>query len=147
MTKTFQWAQVNIEMLKKVSYDDKAGNSGRGEIRLFDRLRPSISKNLVLDIRRTHIFEDAMKQLWRRKPGELMKPLKVRMGKAEGEEGVDLGGVQQEFFRLVIAEALNPKYGEHLSHNHERNYLLTVNSQVPLRQTQLPRCLGFSRGR
>ena len=101
-----------MEMQKKMNYEDKGGNSGRGEIRLFDRLRSSTSRYLILDVRRKYILEDAMNQLWRREPGELMKPLKVRMGVAEGEEGVDLGGIQQEFFRLAIAEALSPKYGE-----------------------------------
>lgn len=40
-----------------------------------------------------------------------MRPFKVRLGEELGEEGLDLGGVQQEFFRLAIAEALDPKYG------------------------------------
>ena len=97
-----------------MNFEDKSGKRGRGEIRLLDRLRASTSKYLVLDIRRNNILEDAMNQLWRREPGELMKPLKVRMGLAEGEEGVDLGGIQQEFFRLAISQALDPKYGEYL---------------------------------
>jgi hypothetical protein len=33
------------------------------------------------------------------------------MGMDEGEEGLDHGGVQQEFFRLLMAEALDPLYG------------------------------------
>ena len=112
MTKAFQSAQVNARLLTKLNYEDIDGKSGRGAIRLFERLRPSTSKYLLLDIRRESILEDAMNQLWRREPSELMKPLKVRMGMSEGEEGVDLGGVQQEFFRLAIAEALDPQYGE-----------------------------------
>lgn len=40
-----------------------------------------------------------------------MRPLKVQLGLNEGEEGIDHGGVQQEFFRVAIAEALNPDYG------------------------------------
>ena len=30
----------------------------------------------------------------------------------DGEEGVDEGGVQKEFFQLVIAELFKPDYGE-----------------------------------
>ena len=111
MTKAFQSAQVNTEILKRLNYEDIRGESGRGAIRLLDRLRTSTSKYLILDIRRENILEDAMNQLWRRESSELMKPLKIRMGMSEGEEGVDLGGVQQEFFRLAITEALDPKYG------------------------------------
>ena len=118
MTKAFQSGQVSLEMLKKMNYEEKGPNGGRGEIRLFDRLRPSTSKYLVLDIRRHNILEDAMNQLWRREPGELMKPLKVRMGMEEGEEGVDLGGIQQEFFRLAIAEAMSPNHGKHMRIGH-----------------------------
>lgn len=53
-----------------------------------------------------------MDQLWRRKPFELQKPLKIRLGMTQGEEGIDHGGVQQEFFRLAIAEALDAEYGK-----------------------------------
>ena len=113
MKKAFQLAQVNMEMLKKLSYESKGVNRGRGRIRLVDRLEPSTNRYLVLNIRRHNILEDAMNQLWRRQPGELMKPLRVCIGREEGEEGVDLGGIQQEFFRLAIAEAMDPKYGEH----------------------------------
>ena len=67
---------------------------------------------LVLEIRRDKVLTDAMNQLWRRERRELLRPLKVRMGMEEGEEGVDHGGVQQEFFRVAIGEALNPDYGK-----------------------------------
>jgi hypothetical protein len=40
-----------------------------------------------------------------------MRPLKIRLGEEGGEEGMDSGGVQQEYFRLAIAEALDPDYG------------------------------------
>ena len=70
-----------------------------------------MTNNLVLEIRRDNILTDALNQLWRREKRELLRPLKIRMGMDEGEEGVDLGGVQQEFFRIAIGEALNPDYG------------------------------------
>ena len=66
---------------------------------------------LVLEIRRETALTDAMNQLWRRRRCELIRPLKVRIGHGQGEDGVDHGGVQQEFFRIAIAEALDPKYG------------------------------------
>ncbi|KAK4197353.1 putative ubiquitin-protein ligase E3A [Triangularia verruculosa] len=78
---------------------------------LTERLRAAATKYLVLDIRREAVIEDAFNQLWRREERELLRPLKVRLGESTGEEGFDLGGVQQEFFRLALAEALNPDYG------------------------------------
>ncbi|KAK4160037.1 ubiquitin-protein ligase E3A [Cladorrhinum sp. PSN259] len=78
---------------------------------LTDRLRAAASKYLILDIRRDRVLEDAFDQLWRREERELIRPLKVHLGESDGEEGFDSGGVQQEFFRLAIAEALDPDYG------------------------------------
>jgi hypothetical protein len=78
---------------------------------LMERLRPAGSKYLILDIRRGTVLEDALDQLWRREERELLRPLKVHLGESSGEEGFDSGGVQQEFFRLAIAEVLNPDHG------------------------------------
>ncbi|KAL4932850.1 HECT domain protein [Aspergillus undulatus] len=81
------------------------------DVGLLARMRTSMTTYLVLVIRRDNILKDALDQLWRRERRELMRPLKVQMGMDEGEEGLDHGGVQQEFFRLLMAEALDPAYG------------------------------------
>lgn len=78
---------------------------------LQDMLKAASSKYLVLSISRERVLEDTFDQLWRREERELLRPLKVRLGEGNGEEGFDSGGVQQEFFRMVMAEALNPDYG------------------------------------
>lgn len=77
------------------------------------RLKPALSKYLILDVRRENLLEDAFDQLWGRELRELLRPLKVRIGgqEGEGEEGVDHGGVSQEFFRLVWAKAFDPDVG------------------------------------
>ncbi|KAI9806389.1 MAG: hypothetical protein M1826_004658 [Phylliscum demangeonii] len=82
-----------------------------GAPRLFERLRAAITGHLVLEVRRHDVIVDAFDQLWRRERRELLRPLKVRMGLDEGEEGVDHGGVQQEFFTLVFAHVLHPDHG------------------------------------
>ncbi|KAL2861536.1 hypothetical protein BJX68DRAFT_222791 [Aspergillus pseudodeflectus] len=81
------------------------------DVGLLARMKTSMTTYLVLVIRRDNILTDALNQLWRRERRELMRPLKVQMGMEEGEEGLDHGGVQQEFFRLLMAEALDPAYG------------------------------------
>ncbi|PGH19263.1 hypothetical protein AJ80_04129 [Polytolypa hystricis UAMH7299] len=81
------------------------------DVSLLARLKTSISTYLILTIRRDYLLTDALDQLWRRERRELIRPLKVKMGMDEGEEGIDHGGVQQEFFRLAMAEALDPAYG------------------------------------
>lgn len=65
----------------------------------------------VMEVRRDNILKDAINQIWRRQKRELLKPLKVRIGTDEGEEGVDSGGVQQELFRVLFGQALDPSYG------------------------------------
>ncbi|SPQ23222.1 e32f8544-9332-45ef-8532-7678c68d28a2 [Thermothielavioides terrestris] len=78
---------------------------------LTERMKVAGANYLVLDISRDAVLQDAFDQLWRREERELLRPLKVRLGESSGEEGFDSGGVQQEFFRMAIAEALNPDYG------------------------------------
>jgi hypothetical protein len=62
---------------------------------------------LVLKIRRANLVEDTMDQIARIPPAEFKKPLKVQF---VGEEGVDEGGVQKEFFLLMIRKLLDPQY-------------------------------------
>jgi hypothetical protein len=82
-----------------------------GQADLLAQLRPKMARFLVLTVRREHILEDAINQIWRRERREVLRPLRVRIGKDEGEDGLDHGGVQQEFFRLVFAEAFRDELG------------------------------------
>ena len=43
----------------------------------------------------------------------MLKPLKVKIGREEGEIGLDHGGVTYEFFRIVLSEAFKPEHGTH----------------------------------
>ncbi|OAG37604.1 hypothetical protein AYO21_08212 [Fonsecaea monophora] len=81
-----------------------------GAKEVLAHLRPHMARYFVLTIRRNDILNDAIDQIWRRQRRELMRPLRVRLGKDEGEDGLDHGGVQQEFFRAVFGEALRPEY-------------------------------------
>ena len=109
MYSAFQDSIANTLLAEGMTFTDRP--SGRGALRLHDRLRVATNSYLVLEVRRGHVLMDAMNQLWRRQTRELKRPLKVRMGMQEGEEGIDHGGVQQEFFRVAFAEALNVDYG------------------------------------
>ena len=109
MSKAYGGAIQASRLLDQMSFGDST--TGRGVIRSESRLGNAFKSYLVIEVNRKSILVDALNQLWRREKRELMKPLKVRMGMDEGEEGIDHGGVQQEFFRIAIAEALNPDYG------------------------------------
>lgn len=90
------------------------------DVGLLARMKTSMSAYLVLVVSRDNVLMDALNQLWRREKRELMRPLKVQMGMDEGEEGVDHGGVQQEFFRVVMAEALDSSYGMFITNDRTR---------------------------
>ncbi|KAJ2846870.1 hypothetical protein IWW36_004139 [Coemansia brasiliensis] len=63
---------------------------------------------LVLEVRRDNLVRDTLYQLDLKFSQDLRKQLKVRF---VGEEGVDEGGVQKEFFQLIVRDVFSPKYG------------------------------------
>ena len=54
-------------------------------------------------------FSDQLEIYSEDRPNDLRKQLRIHF---RGEEGLDEGGVQKEFFQLLIAELLKPEYGE-----------------------------------
>ncbi|KAJ5136688.1 hypothetical protein N7448_005242 [Penicillium atrosanguineum] len=108
MTKYFEAAMTTTRHVTQTAF----GNIHvTNDAALLARMKVSMSTYLVISVRRDNVLTDALNQLWRRERRELMRPLKVQMGMDEGEEGLDHGGVQQEFFRVLMAEALDPAYG------------------------------------
>lgn len=108
MSRYFETAMTTTRHVTQTAF----GNiSITDDAALLSRMKVSMSTYFVLVVRRDNVLTDALNQLWRREKRELMRPLKVQMGMDEGEEGLDHGGVQQEFFRVLMAEALAPAYG------------------------------------
>lgn len=62
---------------------------------------------LQINVNRNTLIEDALNSL-NRNSAEFKKPLKVKF---KGELGVDDGGVQKEFFQLVIRDLFDVGYG------------------------------------
>ncbi|OZJ01590.1 hypothetical protein BZG36_05606, partial [Bifiguratus adelaidae] len=73
------------------------------------KVRDVTGPYLVLNVRRTHLLEDTLRQI-RKKWGDRLKPLKIRFVKG-GEYGMDQGGVQKEFMTVALAKLLDPKLG------------------------------------
>ena len=65
------------------------------------------SPYLVIKVRRAHLINDTLLQMGLRKD-DLKKPLKVQF---VGEEGIDEGGVQKEFFQLIMGQIFDVNYG------------------------------------
>ncbi|KAF1812107.1 hypothetical protein P152DRAFT_397929 [Eremomyces bilateralis CBS 781.70] len=72
---------------------------------LESRMSRAMTRMLYLDCKRGTVLQDAFTQLWGRELRELKRPLKVQLGFGEGEEGLDHGGVSQEFFGVVFGPA------------------------------------------
>lgn len=76
---------------------------------LEDNLKDVTCPYLVLEVRRAHLVEDVLNQI-SKKEKDLKKPLKVKFV-GGGEEGMDQGGVQKEFFQIITAQLLDQQYG------------------------------------
>ncbi|KAF9168570.1 putative E3 ubiquitin-protein ligase HTD2 [Actinomortierella ambigua] len=82
------------------------------------------SPYLVLTIRRDHLIEDALAQLQHKPHEDLKKQLRVKF---VDEEGIDEGGVQKEFFQLIMRELIDPKYGMFVTNEETRLCWLASN--------------------
>lgn len=111
MNQAFETAKATYGLMRVTAAENNLMTDQDRRMRLFERLSTATARFMVLEISRDNVLQDTFNSIWRREERELMRPLKIRLGEEGGEEGLDSGGVQQEFFRLAIAEALNPKYG------------------------------------
>lgn len=63
--------------------------------------------DIILHLRRDHIFEDSFRELYRRPPEDLKGNLYIQF---EGEEGQDAGGLLREWYLIIAREMFNPNY-------------------------------------
>mmetsp|Transcript_58280 Transcript_58280/g.162465 ORF Transcript_58280/g.162465 Transcript_58280/m.162465 type:complete len:772 (+) Transcript_58280:105-2420(+) len=89
------------------------------------RGRMPMNPFLVLKVRRGAVIEDALQQLAQISSQQFKKQLKVVF---DGEEGVDEGGVQKEFFQLLIEELYNEDFGMFEKVDETRNFWFNKNS-------------------
>jgi hypothetical protein len=111
MNQAYETAKATYGLMRAISSESNLLTDPDRRRNLSFRLDTATSRFMVLEISRGNVLQDTFNAIWRREERELMRPLKIRLGEESGEEGLDSGGVQQEFFRLAIAEALNPDYG------------------------------------
>mmetsp|Transcript_108597 Transcript_108597/g.188606 ORF Transcript_108597/g.188606 Transcript_108597/m.188606 type:complete len:772 (+) Transcript_108597:81-2396(+) len=93
----------------------------------YQILRGRMATNpfLVLKVRRSAVIQDALQQLATLGSQQFKKPLKIVF---DGEEGVDEGGVQKEFFQLLIEELYNEDFGMFERVEESRNFWFNKNS-------------------
>ncbi|KAJ1560627.1 hypothetical protein HK405_006454, partial [Cladochytrium tenue] len=108
MSRVFEEAVVNQAVVihaQRFLNDTPASSKGN----LERDLKAATNPFLVLEVRRQRLVKDALDQL-RAKEADLKKPLRIRFV-GGGEEGMDQGGVQKEFFHVLVALLLDPAYG------------------------------------
>jgi len=62
----------------------------------------------VVEIRRDYVLQDAIRVLSQAEPEAMRRPLKVKF---QNEEGIDEGGVQREFFKLLMQQLFDTNFG------------------------------------
>ena len=74
----------------------------------MERLEEGSRRNdLVVHVRRDHVFEDSFRELHRRSPDEMKSNLYISF---EGEEGQDAGGLLREWYLIISRDIFNPNY-------------------------------------
>jgi ubiquitin-protein ligase E3 A len=76
---------------------------------LNPEMKTATNPYLVLEVRRERLIQDTLTQLQAKK-ADLKKPLKVKFV-GGGEQGLDQGGVQKEFFQVLLDQLMDPHYG------------------------------------
>ena len=64
-------------------------------------------EDIVVHLRREHVFEDAFRELYRRSAEDFKGNLYIQF---EGEEGQDAGGLLREFYIIIARDMFNPNY-------------------------------------
>ena len=91
------------------------------------------SPYLVVKVRRSHLIHDTLLQMGMRKD-DLKKPLKVQFA---GEDGIDEGGVQKEFFQLIFSQIFDVSYGMFVYDEDARLYWFNRSSLENEREFEL----------
>lgn len=74
----------------------------------LERLDEGVRReDLVVHVRRDHVFEDSFRELYRRSPDEWKNRFYIVF---EGEEGQDAGGLLREWYTIISREIFNPMY-------------------------------------
>lgn len=81
---------------------------------LFQR---PIDEFIVFNVSRENIVEDTIGEIVKYNVNELKRPLKIKF---KGEEAEDAGGVQKEFFMLLIQKLFSSEYGMFKSYDESR---------------------------
>lgn len=127
----FPWAIDAANKARLINYEGQI--SKKKEIHNsidIASLLMGVSPYLKVEVRRDHLIEDSLNSLVS-SGAELKKPLKVKF---EGEPGVDEGGVQKEFFQLLVKQLFDVEYGMFEYNKESQLFWISRNSfEIPLK--------------
>ena len=72
---------------------------------------------LIVEVRRESVIRDALYQIESKPNGDLRKQLRVTFS---GEDGIDEGGIQKEFFQIITKEMFSTKVGLYTTNEESR---------------------------
>lgn len=105
--------------------------------KINDQIAIKTTLHLKIKVRRDHIIEDTLSEFIRNKD-HLHKPLLVSF---KNETGLDLGGVQKEFFQLLVNELFSEKY--RLFKIHNKSYYWFDTGKFTVRKSRLYKLFGI----
>lgn len=76
---------------------------------LEEKMKAVANPFLVIEVRRQYMIEDTIEQL-KKKSTDLKKAIRIKFVDG-GELGMDQGGVQKEYFQLILSQLLDASYG------------------------------------
>ncbi|KAI8520890.1 hypothetical protein Bbelb_006440 [Branchiostoma belcheri] len=97
------------------------------EASLEDGVQAATCPFLVLEIRRDQLIQDTLAEVQLKKD-QLKKPLKIKYI-GGGEQGLDMGGLQKEFFQMITESVFDPNYGMFVYLEESRS--LWINGESP----------------
>lgn len=110
MSLSYENAHINAAFLIKANQLlDNIVSASRSLDSLHEGMKQIVDPLFVLQVRREYLLKD-VSRLINEQSSDLKKPLKVQFV-GGGEDGMDQGGVQKEFFQILMGKLLDPKYG------------------------------------
>lgn len=86
------------------------------------------SDSIGIRVRRSHLFSDSFRELFRLRGPEWKSRFYVVF---EGEEGQDAGGLLREWFSIITREIFNPNYALFLTAPGDRvTYMINKSSHI-----------------
>lgn len=105
---------------------------------LEKEMKTKTNPYFLLEVRREYLVEDTLVQI-KKYEKEIKKPMKVKFV-GGGEEGMDQGGVQKEFFQVLVNNLMDPQYGMFVYDKETRFVWINGNSLESERHFEL---VGF----